>query len=324
MGLLYSDIPELVGSDTETVLENLSLLEADFEVILEKRLPHLCELAEAIIKDGGDPDIIKSIVLSIKSEGDADSGNIINENKHEADFIFSGVSVIERIFIFKQIFDHVSLDKKSLFKQLELEADSVVPLDAIDRVAYLQNSYTDTVYMEFSALLGNPRAAYFSSISDVCESVYNGNCEYCILPVETSAAGKLKSFYELIFKYGFKINAVFDLRGDKDYEYTRYALLSKRLSFKKLSGRTKARNRYLEFIVSDTDNLPVEDMLSAASYCSLKLRRIDTISTCADKDGVKNIICPVFRADGADLKTFLAFLKIDCPDFIPLGIYVQI
>lgn len=324
MGLLYSDIPELVGSNTETVLENLSVLEGNFETLLEKRISHLCELASAIINDGGDADIIKSIVLSIKSEGNADSGNIIDENRQEADFVFSKMSAIERIFIFKQIFDRVTLDKKNFFKQLELDVDPTVPIEAMDRVAYLQNSYTDTVYMEFSSLLGNPRAAYFSSISDVCESVYNGNCEYCILPVETSAAGKLISFYELIFKYGFKINAVYDLRGEKDHEYTRYALLSKRLSFKKLSGRTKARNRYFEFIVSDTENLPIEDMLSAASFCSLKLRRIDTINTHAVKDVAKNIICPVFRADGADLKTFLAFLKIDCPDFIPLGIYVQI
>lgn len=207
---------------------------------------------------------------------------------------------------------------------MELETDIVVPVESVDRVAYLQNSYTDTVYMEFSSLLGNPRASYYSGIVDVCESVYNDNCEYCILPIETSGAGKLISFYELIFKYGFKINAVYDLHGEGDGDYTRYALLSKRLSFKKLSGRTKARNRYFEFVMSDTDNLPIEDMLSASSYCSMKLRRIDTLSSRIHGNHSKDLICSVFRVDGSDVKTFLAFLKIDCPDFVPLGIYVQI
>ena len=72
--------------------------------------------------------------------------------------------------------------------------------------------------------------------------------------------------------------------------------------------------------MSDTEGLSVEDVLSAAGYCSMKLRRIDTLKV--DENGC--MICPVLRVDGADLKTFMAFLKIDCHDFIPLGIYVQI
>lgn len=88
MGLIYSDIPELEGSNTEIALANLSSLELSLEELIEKRMAHLSELSDAILQDGGDPDVIKSIFLSIKSEGNADSGNIIDENKQEADFIF--------------------------------------------------------------------------------------------------------------------------------------------------------------------------------------------------------------------------------------------
>ena len=63
MGLIYSNIPELEGSNTEIVLSNLSGLESDIETIIEKRLAHLSELAGAILRDGDDPDIIKSILI---------------------------------------------------------------------------------------------------------------------------------------------------------------------------------------------------------------------------------------------------------------------
>ena len=63
MGLIYSNIPELEGSNTEIALSNLSELERDVEIIIEKRLAHLSELSDAILRDGDDPDVIKSILL---------------------------------------------------------------------------------------------------------------------------------------------------------------------------------------------------------------------------------------------------------------------
>ena len=59
MGLIFTDIPELEGSRTEIVLANLSELEEKFEALVEQRLSHLCELSDAVIRDGEDFDIIK-------------------------------------------------------------------------------------------------------------------------------------------------------------------------------------------------------------------------------------------------------------------------
>ena len=69
MALIYSDIPELEGTNTEIVLSNLVSLEEDLERTVEKRLAHLSELSRSIINDGGDEDVIESIILSIKSDG---------------------------------------------------------------------------------------------------------------------------------------------------------------------------------------------------------------------------------------------------------------
>ncbi len=322
MGLIYSNIPELEGSNTEIVLSNLSELEGDIETVIEKRLAHLSELAGAILRDGDDPDIVKSILLSIKSEGNADSGNIIEENRPAADAVFSRMSLVERLTLFKEVLGSGGINKKSFVKYISPETDVSVSEDAAERIAYLKNSYNDVAYMQFSSLFLSPRAAYFRSVSDVCESVYNGSCEYCILPVETSSDGKLLSFYEMILKYNLKITAVYDLNGEEGY--TRYALIGKRSAFHNPSVRSKPRNRYFEFIMVETDSVSLEDLLCAANFCSLKLCRIDTLNAHSSAKGTGAYVCPVFRADGADIQTFLMFLAIDCPDYIPVGLYMQI
>lgn len=321
MGLIYSDIPELQGSNTEITLSNLSYLEESLEVLIEKRLAHLAELASAILLDGGDHDVIKSIILSIRSEGNADSGRIIDENRHVADAMFSKLSLVERLAIFKEIFGKLNLEKKNPAEYFD-EISSSVSDEASERISYLKNSYNDIAYMQFSSLLDSPRAAYYGSVTDVCESVYNGISEYCILPVETSSDGKLLSFYEAILKYNFKIIAVYDLQGEVGY--TRYALLGKDFSAKDFGIKSKPRNHYFEFVMTGNDALSLEDLLCAADFCSLKLRRIDTLNINKERNSENAYICPVFRVDGSDMQTFLSFLAIDCPDFIPIGLYIQI
>ncbi len=322
MGLIYSDIPELEGSNTEITLSNLSELEGVLESIIEERLAHLSELSEAILIDGGDTDIIKSIILSIKSEGKADSGNIISENRHIADIVFSKLSTIERLTVFKEVVSKLNSENKNALKNLWQESELSISENAAERIAYIKNSYNDAAYLQFSALLSSPRAAYFENATDVCDSVYKGECEYCILPVETSADGKLLSFYDLIFKYSFKIISVYDLHGNNGY--TRYALLRKAFISQNTAIRTKTRNRYFEFAISGEDNLKLEDVFCAADFCSLKLRRIDTLNMHAAGIGKEIYFCPVFRVDGSDMQTFLSFLAIDCPAFIPIGLYTQI
>lgn len=320
MGLIFSDIPELEGSNTEICLSNLASLERQLEAVIEERLAHLCELSDAIVSDGEDEDIIKSIILSIKSDGKADSGNVISENRHIADVIFQKLSTVERLAVFKEVFGKLN---SGTYTPEKLCSDTVVEVSdaAADRIAYIKNSYNDTAYMQFSSLLKSPRAAYFNSVTDVCESVLSGKCEFCIMPIETSSGGKLISFYELIFKYKFKIVSVCDLHSDG--EYTRYALLSKRF-VNLLSVKSKHRNRHFEIVVSNAANERLEDILIAAEFCSLKLCRMDTLNLHTENNESDIYFCLAFNADGADMQTFVSYLKVDCPELEPIGFYNQI
>lgn len=325
MGLIYFDIPELIGSDTEISLRNLSELEDRLNKIVEERLAHIDELAHAIVKDGDDADIVKSIILSLKPEDYSDSDGICEANKKSVHSIYSSLSLCERLLMCKSICScYLSGEKINYEMFLDDDSECAVSKTASERIAYLKNSYNDTAYLHLSSLLPSPRAAYFDSISAVCESVYNNTCEYCILPLETSGDGKLSGFYDHILKYGFKICAVYDLHNQETKKYTRYGLISKSGNPNKTLIKHKSRIKYLEFVF-DSDGYPsLSDILLAAEQCSMKLRRIDTLSPASSRTQKTPLICPIFRVESADINTFLTFLSIDCPGFRSLGIYTQI
>lgn len=312
MGLIYSNIPELEGTDTDVVLSNLRNVEKELSDTLEKRIAHLCELAKAILRDGGDPDVVKSIILSIRSDGEIDSSLIVEDNENEMKRFFSDVSLLERLIIFKSIFEDKSLDYLNIPQQPQRIGK------VAGRVAYVKNSYNDTVFNQFSSLLDGARAAYFNSMSDVCESVSSGDSEFCILPLETGKDGKLMAFYDAIISHGLKINAEYDLKSQDGETFTRYALLSLGIASLSQSRRSKNSSRYLEINYTDTDNLPIRHLISAAEYCGFSVSGINTLIYGGTAGGSINV---VLSANGADIKTFLNFLSVDCPDHTVLGYY---
>ena len=224
---------------------------------------------------------------------------------------FSDVSLLERLIIFKSIFEDKSVDYLNYQQQTPRMGK------AAGRVAYVKNSYNDTVFNHFSTLIDGARAAYFTSLTDVCESVCSGDSEFCILPIETGKDGKLKAFYDAIVSYGLKINAEFDLKSSDGETYTRYALISSSVLALPQPRRTKNTLRYLEISYTDTDNLPIKHLISAAEYCGFS---ISSINTFINNNSTKAINA-VFSATQADIKTFLNYLSVDCPDYTVIGYY---
>lgn len=325
MGIINFDIPELFGSDTEISLRNLSELEERLSKTIEERIAHINELSHTVVKDGEDADVIKSIILSLKPEDHADSDNIAPFNKKSIRSVFRSISLYERLFICEGISEcYISGEKISYDMFMPSYPSFDTPKSASDRIAYLKNSYNDDAYMHLSYLLESPRAAYFDSITAVCEAVFNGNCEYCILPLETSSDGKLSSFYDLILKYSFKICAVYDLQDKEKKKYTRYGLISLQSDNNSSLSKNRSKVKYLEFTFESDGYPTLSDILSASEHCSMKLWRIDTLCPASSKGQRSPMICPVFRVDSADINTFLTYLAIDCQKFKPLGIYTQV
>lgn len=323
MGLINSDIPELEGTNTETALANLDELERELKHLLERRLSHITELSNAIISDGGDEDVIKSIILSVRYDEESDIDGVAQENVDEIKNLYLGLSLSERLVIFRQVFSRLYSSKKPYYKQC-FESSLLHSKDCDGRIAYLKNSYNDVVYLEFSDAIAFPRSYYANNVSEVCECVVDGRCEFCILPIETSNEGKLLSFYRTIIKNGLKINCVYDLEGKVNGETTRYALLGIDVLPSLQILKTRSKEKYFDLLIEDKDSVSVSEITMAADICSLELQRIDTM-VCEDTHGVmKKRFCLSFKINRGDLNTFLSYLAVDCPDYIPLGIYTRI
>ena len=76
MSYLNTDVPELKGYDTGTVLGNLELQEGRLERMLEGTVGELSELSEAILRDASeDPDTVFSILLSLRGPSGEEENN---------------------------------------------------------------------------------------------------------------------------------------------------------------------------------------------------------------------------------------------------------
>ena len=69
------------------------------------------------------------------------------------------------------------------------------------RIEYFKGPAADRAFDAFAKRIHDPSILYGADFSSVCEGVYYGRSEYCILPLATSADGRLAGFYELAEKY---------------------------------------------------------------------------------------------------------------------------
>ena len=322
MGLINSDIPELEGTDTETALSNLDELERELEPLLERRLAHIAELADSIVSDGEDEDIIKSIILSVRYDPEMTSDRISEINARDIKALCCGLSLAERLILLRQICSRLYSSKNPYFKNY-FSAYSVSASLAPGKIAYLKNSYNDAAYLAFSHHLHSPTSYYAQSVTEVCEAVLDGTCEYCILPLQTASDGKLLSFYRLILKYGLKINLVYDMPGRTNKDHTVYALLSRSVLTDNVT-RLKTKDKRFDFMVSSFDGVSIAEIMMAAQLCSLELCSVDTMPLQIADGQIKEYFCLSYRTGSADINTFLSHLSIDCPDFIPIGMYSKI
>lgn len=196
---------------------------------------------------------------------------------------------------------------------------------ASERIAYLQNHFTDEAFFKLTARLSKPRAAYFSSFSDVSEEVYHGLCEFCILPVESSVDGKLPRFYALIEKFDLKITAVCDIEAP-DGGFTRYALL--RHKYVPLHTLHEAhKGCFAEFSMVSDGRVSLTDILRAAELCRMKPVRVDSLSL-PYTDGYRYgcvFSLPSFSDETAfEIEAFALYLSIILSEYTPIGVYSKI
>ena len=342
MSYLNTDVPELKGFDTGTVLGNVALLEERLEGLLEGSVAEISELAEAILQDAsGDTDTIFSILLSLRGQpGEEEisplkSRHLLTQNIPLIKKMTHHLGLYERLLLYGLI-----MAKVPEFPLFDASAKISLPSTARGRVAYMPGAFADKAYMRFAEKIPHCRAAAFHSFVDACEEVRGGLCEFCILPLESTADGKLMGFARLIIKYRLQIVAVCDISGSAGGQesITRFALLQSAGEDRDVSPVSSPfatpPNPYLE-LLHMTANPPYSEIMAAAEFCGLSLVRIDTMPSggipeilaagewpsLEKSNSTLPLISTVWQTERADLPSFLCYLVLENADDPIIGLY---
>jgi hypothetical protein len=215
--------------------------------------------------------------------------------------------------------------KNQLCQKMDLTPEFFFPyqedvsVTAFQRVVYPKSSYADAAYLKFSSLMTVPRASYAHTFLSACEDVYNGVCEFCILPIENSSEGQLNSFLRLIQKYELRIAATCLVSGANRTGNTRFALLRKNITPLLLPENMPI---YWEFAVPMDDDVSIADLLLASGLCDLHLIRLDALPR--SEDDSTDYTRFTFLTTEGNLQAFLLFLSMDIPHYEPIGLYSHI
>lgn len=208
---------------------------------------------------------------------------------------------------------HLSIDN-----MLTDEAYEIFPAKRRAVISYVKNNYNDAAFLRFSSLFTATKVTYGSGFEEICENVYNGLCDFCILPLESAPGGKLFSFYSLIEKYELHIIAACDIDEASTSKRTRYALVSKRFI---LPDKDKSRY-FFEFSLIKDENSSLPEILDAAEALGTVLYRIDSIPV--PYDDLTFRIYHVFEGEASSLTSLASYLFFKHPQSKTVGRYLLI
>lgn len=273
--------------------------------LIETRLQHcqhsidvqLDELARAVTREKGSPEDLLLTLSELKERGIPQNSWIPFLQKISRHLLQNGEL-------------HVCLPPSLL-------PESTMPR-AAGRIAYVRNPLSEAAYLRFLSWIPETTGNAFDHFQDICEEVYNGICEYCLLPISNSSEGRLSRFCGMILKYDLKICATCDVAAPDGNGRTRFVLLRKTL--RELPALLSHIPDDLHFCLAlPTDTLPtLSELLHAADFCKLQILYVDTQPDFIG-DGLLHLCRMQVR--GGDLAAFFLYLRIDAPHFTPIGLY---
>ncbi len=179
------------------------------------------------------------------------------------------------------------------------------------RIAYFPGAAAHEAYRLFSEALPDAAVTYPGDFAAVCEEVYDGLCDYCILPIANDAEGTLHRLRAMIDRYDLRIAMTCLVQsGDGESEF---ALLTREI-LSPADG--KACLALSTAIPSPTDAAGIIDAAAANGLETLIAECMPTPS----EDGT-----PVwdFRFVGnvTDFRGLLCYMSLEYPRYTPLGIF---
>lgn len=298
-------------SPEDIIAENLQELTERADLLGEQEIAHLRELAREISLGDDLVDLLSSLPYYRISPSDP-SFDVLTKN---ADLLSRSRGLLKsrQCIILCQALYEKLCERENLLPSLFPDAEEVTS-HASGRIVYQRSSYTDDAYLRFASLVPEARAAYAHSSHAACEDVYNGHCEYCILPIENAVEGELVGFAKLIAQYDLKIIACCDIVGSDASKQTRFALL--RRNMLPLFTPDIKKNDSFRFSLPASLAPSLADILSAANFYGLRFVSMNTLP-----QGEEMHYNLTFAICGGDIYPFLLYLATVAPQYTPIGIY---
>lgn len=304
-------------SPEDVIAENLQELTERADLLGEQEIAHLRELAIEIAEGNDLADLLSSLphnrflpAAPTKNTLDSNQKALLCSRK----LLEAKLSMILCQELFEQLRDREPL-LPILFPDLV-----EIPQNALGCIVYQRNSYTDDAYLAFATLVTDARAAYAHNFHAACEEVYNGHCEYCILPIENAIEGELIGFAKLIAQYELKIAATCDIAGADASRRTRFALLRRNMlpSF----SLDTDKNGFFRCSLPAENATDLADILAAANFFGISFLSASTLPI--DKTDTKACFNLTFSINDGDFYPFLLYLATVAPQYTPIGIYSHI
>ncbi len=305
-----------VFSPEDVIYANLRETALRTDMICEQEIAHLRELAAEITKGIDDNPALANSISDLLTRDFEHVSDALPENAEILRRTHPFHTTWQRILLCMEIRKRLSANRPLPLESLFPDPDEVSS-NALERIAYQRSSYADTAYLQFAKLLNLPRAVYTHSFPAACEEVYNGLCEYCLLPLENSSEGPLNSFTRLIDRYRLKIAATCDVTATDGSRTTKFVLLRRNIMplLKK-----DPQDLYFELSIPTESPFSVISVLNAAELCGLTLHRIDSRPTQSEHSHLF-FTHATFSVSGGDLTAFLLYILIHASAEECIGIY---
>ena len=304
-------------SPENVIAENLQELTVRSDLLGELEIAHLRELAIEIAQGDDLADLLASL-HDYRIAPANPSQNILTNNQ---ELLLRSRKILEArqcMILCEALYEELR-NREPLLPVLFPDEEEILP-HAAERIIYQRNSYTDDAFLAFAKLIPSARAAYAHNFQTACQEVFDGHCEFCILPIENAVEGELIGFAKLISQFDLKIAAVCDIAGADASRKTRFALL--RRNVLPLLGVSHEQGCLFRLSLPSQSASLVSDILSAANFFGLAFLSINTLPI--DKNGALACFNLTFAIKDGKLHPFLLYLAMIAPQYTPIGIYSHI
>ena len=321
------------------IRDNLLRLDRQRGEETDKRLAHLEDIVKLLGRQTCQSGVKrnKTLLWMLNSEAFSQTfrrtvhRNLPEETNKDAASFYHDISRCERLYICRRL---IQIYSEECMRQIWEFLSSDLPIEESmgaaseitgrrepefrGRVVHMKNAYSEKAFSFFQPYFSDFRVSTIGDLQNICEMVYHGRAEYCVLPLENSTDGRLHRFYYMLDQYDLKIIMACNVTSADGDMTTKFGLAGRQLQSwngKRLNGRI-----YMDCSVILSEQNLLHDILTSAEECGYSLHRVDALPIHGDnKEFCFHLTFQ--EMEGADLPLLLLYLQLETVQSTILGIY---